>query len=73
MSNARRYGVGSGQGGPGVGRHARGGLETGGLQRGPGFEGAGQDDGGLFADVAYAQAEQEAVQRDDAAGVDAGD
>ena len=65
--------MGLGQAGPGLAGHALGGGQTGGLQRVPGLPGAGQNQRGLFADIADAQAEQEAVQGDDAAGVDPGD
>src|SRR5690606_18838556 len=43
-----------------------------GLEGGPGLEGAGQHQRGLLADVAHAQAVDEAVQGDGAAGVNAG-
>ncbi|MNX82313.1 hypothetical protein D3C86_1140380 [compost metagenome] len=71
--DALRDGVGRGQGLPVVAGQTLRRGHAGVLEGGPAAEGARQDQGRLFADVGHAQAEDQAVEADGAAGVDPGD
>uniref|UniRef100_A0A0N4ZWK6 Amidase domain-containing protein n=1 Tax=Parastrongyloides trichosuri TaxID=131310 RepID=A0A0N4ZWK6_PARTI len=71
--DAGRDGVGRGQGLPVIAGEAVRGGHAGVAEGGPAAEGARQDQRGLLADLTHAQTEDQAVEADDAARVDAGD
>nr|MCB7500784.1 hypothetical protein [Enterobacter roggenkampii] len=71
--DARRNGVGRGQRLPVVAGEAVRGGHAGVAEGGPAAEGAGQHQRRLFADLAHAEAEDQAVEGDDAPRVDPGD